>query len=108
MFLFNIILMLLSQESIQFKFADFVPNLTTVNRSTGDLLTLGVGIKGKSDESSKNLIIHRNIEIPELCLIRHLLGWIHLTGKKDGYLFSDRNGRPFRYKTLNASYSILM
>jgi hypothetical protein len=101
MFLFHVVLMLRSKEGIEFRFEDFIPCMTTVSRSSGDLMTIGVRIKGKTDESFKYLIIHRNDEIPELCLVRHLLGWVYLSGKTTGYLFTDAKGLPFKYLTFH-------
>jgi hypothetical protein len=104
MFLFHVVLMLRSKEGLEFRFEDLIPCMTTVSRSTGDLMTIGVRIKGKTDDSYKYMIIHRNDEIPELCLVRHLLGWIYLGGTTEGFLFTDRNGAPFKYRTFNCRY----
>eukprot|EP00474_Spongospora_subterranea_P008091 CRZ08549.1 hypothetical protein [Spongospora subterranea] len=108
MVLFHVQLFLRAKEGCEFQLADFVPGLTTINRDSGEVLALGIKIKGKSDESFKLMMIWRNDQVPELCLVRHLLAWIHLRPSSTGdYLFPNRNGGIMEYNRFNHSLKTL-
>ena len=102
MILFHIQLFLRSAEGCFFQFSDFVYGLTSVDSETNHVSAIGVRIKGKTDESSKLFMIWRNDKVPELCLVRHLLAWVHFLGTDSGYLFPDKSGDSgLDYNTFN-------
>ena len=106
--IFHIQLFLRSAEGCSFMFEDFVYSLTSVDPVTKKVAAIGVRIKGKTDESSKLLMIWRNEKVPEFCLVRHLLAWIHILGKDSGYLFPDPSGDSHvDYNTFNHQYELV-
>jgi hypothetical protein len=93
MILFHVQLFLRASEGCFFKFEDFIHGLSSVDSQTGQIVAIGVKIKGKSDDNPHLLMIWRNDQVPELCLIRHLLAWIQISGRKTGFLFPDHTGK---------------
>ncbi|ORY43852.1 hypothetical protein BCR33DRAFT_251222 [Rhizoclosmatium globosum] len=59
----------------------------TVFSASGEIEGLGFTVFGKSDKVPVNLIMWRLDDCPMLCPVRHLLGWIFLSGITSGYLF---------------------
>ena len=56
-----------------------------------------VRVKGKTDLDWVYLMIHRDADNPEFCLLTHLLLWIELAGIKSGSIFphpSDIGNQP--------------
>ena len=92
MILFHVQLFLRAAEGCAFLFEDFIHGLTSVDSQTGQIVAIGVKVKGKSDDNPHILMIWRNEKVPELCLIRHLLAWIQLGSRKTQFLFPDVNG----------------
>jgi hypothetical protein len=104
MLLFHTLLFLRSKSGINFQFSDFLYGLVSINRENEEVLSIGVKIKGKSDETFKALMIWRNDSVPELCLVRHLLLWIHISGIRSSYLFGLQDGaNPIKYGTWHNS-----
>ena len=65
---------------------------------------IAVRIKGKSDKKAVVLCIWRDNEVPELCLLRHLLAYVHLVNIKEfELLFPNLNkpNEPVPYSTFN-------
>jgi hypothetical protein len=103
MLLFHTVLFLRAKSGVNFQFSDFLYGLVSVNRENDEVKSIGVKIKGKSDDSYKPMMIWRNDGVPELCLVRHLLLWIHISGNESGYLFCGTNGNPVQYGAFNAA-----
>jgi hypothetical protein len=93
MILFHIQLFLRAAEGCSFRFDHFVQGLTSLNTQTRQIVALGIQVFGKSDDNPELLMIWRNDKVPEICLIRHLLVWIHLSKNTSGFLFPDHTGR---------------
>ncbi|SPQ96452.1 unnamed protein product (mitochondrion) [Plasmodiophora brassicae] len=88
MILFSVRLFLRSDETVKCRVGDFVEQLTVVDE--GVVKQLAVTIKGKRDTNPVVLLIHRDDDVPEFCLLRHLLAWVSLsrTGpNRSVYLF---------------------
>lgn len=109
MILFHIQLFLRAAEGCGFEFTDFVQALTSIDSQTRQIVAIGVKVKGKTDENPHLLMVWRNDKVPELCLIRHLLAWIQISGHKSGFLFPDRSGKnAMDYETFQTRYHSLI
>ena len=104
MILFHIQLFLRSSEGCSMLFDQIVYSLTSLNPETQEVEAIYVKIKGKSDQSFKLMMIWKNNEVPELCLVRHLLAWIQLSKNRTGLLFPDHNGNMIDYNRFNHGF----
>ena len=105
MILFHVQLFLRASEGCNFRFEHFVQGLTSLNSQTRQVVALGVKVFGKCDDNPELLMIWRNEKVPELCLIRHLLAWIHLSGNTSGFMFPDHTGKgPIDYEFFQTRY----
>ncbi|RQM28116.1 hypothetical protein B5M09_013478 [Aphanomyces astaci] len=97
MMLFHIRLFLRADEGIDFQCEQFLAPLTSVN-AFGSVTMLAVRIKGKTDTDWVVLSIFRDETCPELCLVRAILAWLHLSKHNgSGYLFphDSEPGHPY-------------
>jgi hypothetical protein len=85
--LFDVRLFLRDEEAAGFGIGEctFITELTTVD-SDGVPTMLAVRVMGKSDKKHVTLCIWRDDDIPELCLLRHVLAYIYLADIKEGCL----------------------
>ena len=65
--------------------SQFVAGMVEIKEHRVDVLVLEVF--GKADKTWVTLKIYADHDYPELCPVRHLLIYLHLTGIKSGYLF---------------------
>jgi hypothetical protein len=103
--LFDVKLFLRDEEATDFGIGNctFLPEITTFDNN-GIASMLAGKVKGKSDKKSVHLCIWRDDDIPELCLLRHLLTYVHLAGIKEGELLFpnlDKRDSPIPYSTFN-------
>jgi hypothetical protein len=85
--LVGIKLFLRIEEVIGMSVAHFVIDYFIVN-SNNDIQGLCVQVKGKTDDDWVHLMLWRDIDCPEFCVVTHLLLWIELIGfKGDSTLF---------------------
>ncbi|CEP00124.1 hypothetical protein PBRA_007858 [Plasmodiophora brassicae] len=103
MILFHCQLFLRSAEGCPFRIEDILTSLVSVNPDNGDVNCMGVKIKGKADGSFVPLMIWRCTDVPELCLVSHLLLWLSVSGITSGYLFPKKKGFSdcFDFTTFN-------
>ncbi|XXQ34134.1 Tyr recombinase domain-containing protein [Plasmodiophora brassicae] len=103
MILFHCQLFLRSAEGCPFRIEDILTSLVSVNPDNGDVNCMGVKIKGKADGSFVPLMIWRCTDVPELCLVSHLLLWLSVSGITSGYLFPKKKGSSdcFDFTTFN-------
>jgi hypothetical protein len=87
MMLMGIKLFLRIQEILQMRVKHFKICYFLFN-DNGTIQGMCVLVNGKTDKTWVPLMIWRDDENPEFCLVRHLLTWIKIAGIKDGgYLF---------------------
>ena len=65
----------------------FLPGFFEIPDSDDRIDALAVKVFGKSDASWISLKLHADHIYPELCPVRALLVYMHLSGMKGGYLF---------------------
>jgi hypothetical protein len=83
MMLVGIKLFLRIEEVIGMTIADFVIDYFIVNANV-DIQGLCIQVKGKTDDDWVHLMLWRDFECPEFCVVMHLLLWIELIGLKEG------------------------
>ncbi|RHY80020.1 hypothetical protein DYB26_010800 [Aphanomyces astaci] len=88
MMIFHIRLFLRSDEGVDFMCSQFLHPLTSVDEF-GTVTTLAVQIRGKTDKKKWIVLsLYRDDQCPELCPVRAVLAWIHLSRHPGtGYLF---------------------
>ncbi|KAF0710254.1 hypothetical protein AaE_012617, partial [Aphanomyces astaci] len=88
MMIFHIRLFLRSDEGVDFMCSQFLPPLTSVDEF-GTVTMLAVQISGKTDKKKWIVLsLYRDDQCPELCPVRAVLAWIHLSRHPGtGYLF---------------------
>jgi hypothetical protein len=100
MFLVGINLFLRSEELLQLQFSDFVPAYTFFHWPTGKIYCLVFKVKGKSDLRVHYLRLWANNSHPEFCPVIHLLIYIAMSGRTDGFVFPslDNANKIFEYE----------
>jgi hypothetical protein len=53
----------------------------------GEVKQLCFFVKGKTDNVGVHLLVHADDEIPQLCPIRALLTYLHVSGIRSGFIF---------------------
>ena len=87
MMLVGINLFLRSEELLELKFSSFVPAYTAFHRTNKRIQWLVFKVKGKTDDHEHYLRLWANSCHPELCPVNHLLIYIAMSGRTDGFLF---------------------
>lgn len=102
MMLLGIHMFLRFDEVAYFSFTQFLPEFTVV-RSDGYVEKMLFKVKGKADKHYVYLSLKRNDEFAQLCPVRHLLFYLHVTGIKEGFIFPDliRKKDKYDYKLFN-------
>jgi integrase len=72
--------------------------------SSGNITQLAVWIQGKTDQHKVVLLIHRRDDVPEFCLVRQILAWVHYSDYSSGPLFPSSKGsfEPISYTTFRS------
>jgi hypothetical protein len=99
MLLVGINLFLRSEELLQLQFSDFVPAYTFFQSDKGKIQGLVFKVQGKSDHQVQYLRLWANNSHPELCPVIHLLIYIAMSGRTDGFIFpsTDNANNIFDY-----------
>jgi hypothetical protein len=87
MFLVGINLFLRSEELLKLNFTDFVPAFTFFQPGTRKIQCLLFKVQGKSDTHVQYLRLWANNSHPELCPVIHLLIYIAMSGRTNGFVF---------------------
>jgi hypothetical protein len=99
MFLVGINLFLRSEELLKLQFSDFVPDYTYFQGERMKIQCLVFQVQGKSDHQLQYLRLWANNSHPELCPVIHLLIYIAMSGRTEGFLFpsTDNANNIFDY-----------
>ena len=82
MVLLSIKLFLRSDEVVKMNMKDVIWDVSIVRNGIVDCIAFK--IKGKSDKKPVTLSLWADNDVPQLCPIRHLLAYVHVTGIKNG------------------------
>jgi integrase len=99
MMLVGINLFLRPEELLQLKFSDLAPAYTGFNSVTNKIDWLVFTVNGKTDDHDHYLRLWANPCHPELCPVIHLLVYIAMSCRTDGFVFPsfDNPNRIFKY-----------
>ena len=87
MILVGINLFLRSDELLKLEFSHFIPALTCFNEGDKKINYLVFQVKGKSDVHLHHLKLWANQSHLELCPVTHLLVYIAMAARTDGFIF---------------------
>jgi len=90
MILLSCKLFLRKEEVSSIKYSSFNKDISLI-WNNGNVEALAVEIQGKSDNEIVILQLWRDDINPELCPIKHLLVFVHLSGSNSGYLFPKKS-----------------
>ena len=78
-------LFLRPDEVLHIKMSGIMPEL--IVRDEGDVRSIMLEVMGKADKKPVHLVAWSDYDYPDLCLIRALLVYLHVTGIQGGFLF---------------------